>query len=91
MIKGCSRAMGAGFTSINTVGQLTTHLGRKYVNRIPSTFLIPKQIPPGFKKKKKRNEKEKPEQENRRERKCVLYILVYTKWEAKKKSMKKDL
>jgi len=42
-------------------------------------------------KKKKRNEKEKPEQENKRERKCVLYILVYTKWEAKKKSMKKDL
>lgn len=77
--------MGAGFTSINTVGQLTRHLGRKYVNRIPSTFLIPKQIPPGLK------EEEKPEQENKRERKCILCVLVYTKWEAKKKSMKKDL
>ena len=84
MIKGCFRAMGAGFTSINTVGQLTRCLGRKYVNRIPSTFLIPKQIPPGLKE-------ENPEQENKRARKCILCVLVYTKWEAKKKSMKKDL
>lgn len=48
---------------MNTVGRLTRHLGRKYVNRIPSTFLIPKQIPPGFKKKKK----ERPEQENEKD------------------------
>ena len=68
MIKGCFRAMGTGFTSINTVGQLTRRLGRKYVNRIPSTFLIPKQIPPGLKE-------ENPEQENKREENvsCVYW------------------
>lgn len=86
MLKRCFRAMGAEFTSMNTVGRLTRHLGRKYVKRIPSTFLIPKQIPPGFKKKKKRKTRT-----GKRERQCVLYVLVYTKWEAKKKSMKKDL
>ena len=59
MLKRCFRAMGAEFTSMNTVGRLTRHLGRKYVKRIPSTFLIPKQIPPGFKKKKKKKNQTK--------------------------------
>ena len=77
MIKGCSRAMGAGFTSINTVGQLTRHLGRKYVNRMLSTFLIPKQIPPGFKKKKEM--KKKNQNKKTREKENVSCIYWYTR------------
>ena len=72
--------MGAEFTSMNTVGRLTRHLGRKYVKRIPSTFLIPKQIPPGFKKKKKK-EKQTLKSEKRENEKSWIYFL-YGKMEA---------
>lgn len=69
--------MGAGFTSINTVGQLTRHLGRKYVNRMPSTFLIPKQIPPGFKKKKKKWKRKTRTRKQERKKMCLVYIGIH--------------